>query len=331
MKVIVNDTYGGPEVLQLKEVNKPVPKDHEILIRIHAASVNFGDIIARNFRNVSAREFNMPFVFWLFARLAFGLVKPRIKVLGNSFSGEIESVGKKVAGFGRGEPIFGYTGEKMGAYAEFLCLSANSIIAPKPAALSFPQAAALPYGTLVAINLLRRVKIKPGQKVLVVGASGSIGSAAVQLLKNHFGASVSGICSGKKIAYVKNLGVDTVFNYEKYNCAQVGEKYDLIFDILGKGSFSSYKSILNKNGTCIYASFKTQKLLLMILTRFMGSKKVVCALANSGANDLFLIKQLVEEGKIKSFVDKCFPLELVADAHEYVERKKNVGDVIITT
>jgi len=330
MKAIIYTEYGNPGVLKIQDIPKPVPKDGEVLIKVKAIGVNIGDLMARNFKNISARKFNMPFLFWVFARLSFGINKPRIRVLGNSFSGEIESVGRGVSQYRQGEPVFGYTGEKMGAYSEFVCMPAKGIISPKPLTVSFAEAAALPYGTLMAFKLLQKVKIKQGQKVLVVGASGSIGSAAVQLLKNHLGAVVHGVCSSKRMDYLKKLGVETVFDYEKNDYTGINDTYDLIFDVPGKGSFSDYKSMLTKNGTCLYASFKTKKILQMLWTGLTGNKKVVCALASPKDKDLILIKQLVDEDKIKSVIDKSFPIEQAAFAHEYIENHNNAGYVILT-
>ncbi len=330
MKAIIYTEYGNPDVLKVQDMPKPVPKDGEVLVKVHAVAVNFGDIMARNFIYISAKEFNMPLLLWLFAKLAFGIRKPRIKVLGNSFSGEIESDGRKGFQLQKGEPVFGYTGEKMGGYAEYVCLPSKGIIASKPSIVSFAQAAALPYGSLVAINLLKKIKISKGQKVLVVGASGSIGSATIQLLRNHFGAVVSGVCRSERMDYVKRLGVETVFDYEKGNYAQDNETYDIIIDVLGKGSFSGYKSILKPDGTCIYASFKTLKLLQMLWTRLTGNRKVRCILTSASVDDLVLIKKLVEEGKITAVIDRSYPFEKASDAHAYYESHCSHGDVIVT-
>lgn len=330
MKAILYTEYGDPEVLKLKEVENPFPKEKEVLIRVRAVSVNAGDLMARNYKNISPKEFNMPMLLWLLAKFSFGLRKPKIQVLGNSFSGEIESTGKEVQQFKKSEPIFGFTGEKMGAYAEFICMPENGCLALMPSNMTFEEASIVPYGALMAINLLKKANIQKGQKVLIVGASGGIGSAAVQLAKQYFGAAVTGVCGTQRMAFVKNLGADSVINYEKEDFTKNGETYDLILDILGKGTFSTYKKSLKQNGIYLLASFKTPKILQMFWTSIAGKKKVVCAFAMPTPTDLIFIKQLVEEGKIKSIIDKSFPLEQTAEAHRYIESRSKMGDVVIT-
>lgn len=330
MKAIVYTEYGPPNVLKLKEVEKPHPKGDEVLIKIQAVSVNYGDIAARNFGNISPSAFHMPFLFWILARFSFGFNKPKIEILGNSFAGEVEAIGDQVKQFKKGEKVFGYVGEKMGAYAEYLCMSENGILARKPANVVFEEAACIPYGALMALNLLRKVNILKGQKVLIIGASGGIGSAAVQLAKYFWEAEVTGVCSTPSIAFVKSLGANKVIDYKKEDFSTNGVQYDLLFDILGKGSFASYKSSLKQNGVYFSVSFKAWKLLQMLWTSMIGKKKVVCALATPQKEDLKLIKELVESGKIKPIIDKIFPLEKTADAHQYIEAGKKKGNVVIT-
>jgi len=329
MKAIVYTEYGAPDVLKLQDVEKPYPKDNEVLIRVQAVSVNYGDISARNFKNITPREFHMPFLFWILARLSFGFSKPKRKILGNTFSGEIEAIGKDAKNFNKGEQVFGYVGEEMGAYAEYLCMSDNGILVAKPTNMSYEEAAVVPYGALMAFDLLKKVNILKGQKVLINGASGSIGSAAVQLAKHFFGAAVTGVCGTPRIEFVKNLGASKVIDYKKENFTKSGEKYDLIFDILGKGSYSLFKQSLQQNGIYFSVSFKTKKLLQMIWTSVTGGKKVFCALAAPKKEDLVLIKKLIEDGKMKSIIDKSFPLEQTAEAHRYVEAGKRKGSVVI--
>jgi NADPH:quinone reductase-like Zn-dependent oxidoreductase len=337
MRAIVYTQYGPPEVLQLKEVEKPTPKDNEILIKVYATSINYGDITARNFKNISSREFNMPMPLWLPARIMFGFRKPRKNILGSEFAGEIEAVGKDVKRFKKGDPVFGYLGQNMGANAEYLCMSENGSVAVKPANMTYEEAATVPYGALMALSLLRKVNVQSGQKILINGASGGIGSAAVQLAKFHFGTEVTGVCSTPRVELVKSLGADKVIDYTKEDFTQSGETYDLIFDILGRSSFSSCKGSLNKNGRYLLASFKMRQLFQMLWTKIIGSlpgrqtgKKVICALALEKQEDLIFIKELIEAGKIKSVIDKCYPLEQAAEAHDYVEKGQKKGNVVIT-
>jgi NADPH:quinone reductase-like Zn-dependent oxidoreductase len=329
MKAIVYTEYGGPDVLKLTEVAKPNPKAGEVLIKIRAVSVNFGDIIARNFKNVSPKEFNMPLLFWIMARFGFGLNKPKKTILGNAFAGEVETVGKNVNLFKKGDAVFGYRGEEMGAYAEFLCMPENGILAEKPSNMTYEEAATVPYGALMALNLLKKANIQKGQSVLVLGASGGIGSAAVQLAGHFYGAEVTGVCSTESMEYLKNLGADKVIDYKKEDFTKNGATYDLIFDILGKVSFSRVKASLKQNGIYLSVSFKMKKLLQMLWTSVMGGKKVVCALAVPKQEDLIFIKDLVEAGKMTTVIDKIFPLEKTAEAHRYIEGGDKKGSVIL--
>jgi NADPH:quinone reductase-like Zn-dependent oxidoreductase len=329
MKAVVYTEYGAPEVLHLKEVEKPTPQDNEIQVRVYATPINFGDIIARKLGKISPNEFYMPSLFWLFARMEFGFKKPRKNTLGSEFAGEVEAVGTAVTRFKAGDPVFGYRGMHMGANAEYLCMAENGMVAIKPANMSYEEAATVPYGALTALSLLRKVNIQPGQKVLINGASGAIGSAAVQLAK-HYGAEVTGVCGTPRVEFVKALGADQVIDYTKEDFTQNGETYDLIFDILGKSSLSRCKRSLKPNGRYLLASFKMKQLFQMLWTSRIGSKKVICALSSDHPEDLIFIKQLVEAGNIKSVIDRCYPLEQAAEAHRYVENGHKTGNVIIT-
>jgi len=329
MKAIVYEKFGPPDVLQFQEVEKPAPKDNEVLIRVRATSVNFGDTMARNFKAITPREFNMPFLFWLLAKISFGLREPKITILGSEFAGEIEAVGKDVKRFKKGDQVFGYPGQSFGAYAEYFCMPEDGVLAIKPANMTYEEAAVVPYGAIMALNLLRKMNIQPGQKVLVNGASGGIGSAAVQIAK-HFGAEVTGVCGTPRLEFVKSLGADKVIDYTKDDFTKNGETYDLIFDILGKSSFSQCQSSLKPNGTLLFASFKMKQLFQMLLTSKTGGKKVICAIAPGSVEDLISVKELVEMEKIKSIIDRRYPLEQAAEAHRYVEAGHKQGNVVIT-
>lgn len=329
MKAIAYTEYGAPEVLQLVEVGKPTPKDNEILIRIHAVSINIGDIWARNFKAISLRKFSMPGPFWLPARMYFGFSKPKVNILGSEFAGQVESVGKNVKLFKSGDQVFGYRGQSMGANAEYLCVPENGLVAIKPSNMTYEEAATVPYGALTALNLLRKVNIQRGQKVLINGASGGIGSASVQLAK-YYGAEVTGVCGTPRMEFVKSLGADKVIDYTKEDFINNGETYDLIFDIMNKSSFAKCKNSLKEKGVYLLASFKMKQLFQMLWTSMIGSRKVICAMSGEKIEDLLFIKELVEAGKIKSVIDRRFQLEQMAEAHKYVEAGHKKGNVVIT-
>jgi NADPH:quinone reductase-like Zn-dependent oxidoreductase len=231
--------------------------------------------------------------------------------------------------FKKGDRVFGYPGLSFGAYAEYVCLPENGVLAIKPTNMTYEEAAVVPYGAIMALNLLRKANIQPGQKVLVNGASGGIGSAAVQIAK-HFGAEVTGVCGTPRLEFVKSLGADHVIDYTKEDFTQNGETYDLIFDILGKGSFSKVKRSLNPNGILLFASFKMKHLLQTLWTSMIGGRKVICALAPGSVEDLISVKELIEAGKLKAVIDRYYPLEQTAEAHRYVEQGRKQGNVVIT-
>jgi NADPH:quinone reductase-like Zn-dependent oxidoreductase len=330
MKAIILTEYGSPDVLRLMEVEKPSTKDNEILIKVCASSVNFGDLIVRNFKAITPKKFHMPFLFWLIGRISFGWKKPRIKIPGSEFSGIIESTGKNVTLFKKGDPVFGYLGPRMGAYAEYLVMPENGILVLKPDNISFEEAAAIPYGGIMAFNLLKNNKIQPGQKILINGASGGIGPAILQIAK-YFGANVTGVCGTLRMDFIRSLGADNVIDYSKEDFTQNDEKYDIIIDILGKAPFSKCKNSLKPYGKLIYVSFKMKQVFQMIRTSFGSGRKVICAILGEKPDDLKFIKKLIEEGKYKPIIDKCFPLEKTSEAHWYIEKGKKKGNVIITT
>ncbi len=321
MKAIVYEAYGPPEVLRLKEVDKPLPKDNEILLKVRATTVNYGDLTGRNFANIRARDFNMPSVLWLPARFMFGYSKPKKGILGSEFAGEVVSKGNNVRRFNDGDPVFGYLGQTMGAYAEYLCIDANKVVALKPANMSYEEAAAVPYGSIMALSLLRKVNIEKDHKVLINGASGGIGSYAVQLAK-HYGAEVTGVCGSQRLEFVKALGADKVIDYKKNDFIQSDESYDLIFDVLGRSTFEKCKNVLRPGGIYLLASFKMNKVFQMLTTSIAGKNKVICAIGSEKAEDLRTIKELIEAGKIKSIIDKTSPMDQAAEAQAMWNRDK---------
>lgn len=329
MKVIIYESYGSPEVLKLIEMNKPIPKENEILIKNHAASVNYGDTLARNFKDVTPGKFNMPFLFWIMARSFFGFSKPKIKILGSEFSGDVETIGKSVTKFKKGDKVFGYRGQSMGTYAEYFVVPEKSVVALKPGNITYEEAAAVPGGSMVALFILRKLNIHKGQKILVVGASGGNGNFAVQIAKNY-GAEVTGVCGTNRVDFIKALGADKVIDYTKEDFTNNGEKYDIILDVLGRTGFSKCKNSLTENGKYVLVSFKVKQLLQMMWTSIFSSKKVMCVLSPQRPEDLLAVSKMIEEGKIKSILDKTFPKEQAAEAHRYVEQGSKKGNVVIT-
>lgn len=327
MKAIVFTEYGPPDVLHVKDIPKPSPQENEILVRVYATPVNYGDLTARNF---ASSQFNMPAPLFLPARLSFGWNKPKTTILGSELAGQVEAVGKAVTKFKPGDQVFAYVGMRMGANAEYLCIPETGTVALKPANLTYAEAATLPYGAVMASSLLRKAHLQPGQKVLIHGASGGIGSIAVQLAKRHYGAKVTGVCGTPRLDFVRSLGADEVIDYTQEDFTQNGETYDLIFDILGKSSFSRLKRSLTPNGVYLLASYKMKAVLQMLWTAVTRSgQKVICAFAEEKVKDLDLVRALAEAGQIKAVIDRCFPLEQAAEAHRYVEAGGKQGPVVL--
>jgi NADPH:quinone reductase-like Zn-dependent oxidoreductase len=317
MKAVVCTKYGPPEVLQLKEVAKPIPKDNEVLIRIHATTVTSGDVRLRSFKWA-------PW-FWLPGRIMFGLLRPRSTIPGNELAGEIEAVGKKITQFKVGDQVYGIIWNVSfgGANAEYICLPENEV-AIKPANMTYEEAAAAPIGGLTALVLLRKGTIQSGRKVLILGASGSVGTFAVQLAR-HFGAEVTGVCSTTNIEMVKSLGADKVIDYTKDDFTKSGQTYGVIFDTAMKTSFSRCKSSLTPRGVFITVDWP---LLQALWTSLVGRQKVVFGIANR-IEDLVFLRELIEAGKLKPVIDRRYPLEQTAEAHRYVETGHKKGNVVI--
>ncbi len=329
MKAAVIEKYGPPEVLHIEEVPKPTPKDEEVLVKVHATTVNFGDLFARDLKNKTMKDFYMPSLLFPIVKLSFGVNKPKVKILGSEFSGVVESIGKNVKKFKVEDEVFGYPGQSMGAYAEYLTISEKKMIGKKPENLSHEEATCLPYGSIMAYAHLGNVDIEPGMKVLVNGASGGIGSIGLQIAK-HRGAEVTGVCGTSMMDYVKSLGADHVIDYKREDFTKNGKKYDVIYDILGKRSFSEVKGSLTENGTYLCASFKGRKVLQAMFNNILSKKKMKCVLAGEKQEDMEILKNLAEEGVIKPIVDRTFILEQAAQAHEYIENGQKNGNVIIT-
>lgn len=322
MKAIVYTQYGPPEVLHLKEVEKPTPKDNEVLIKVHATTVTTGDCNMRGFTFV-------PPGFGFLTRLMFGLRKPRKSILGVEFAGEIEDIGKAVTQFKKGDQVFGIDGIRIGAYAEYKCIPENKGIAIKPADFSYEEAVAIPNGALTAYTFLKKMaNIQPGQKILINGASGSVGSAAVQIAK-HYGAEVTAVCSTRKVDMVKSLGADKIIDYTQQDFTQNNKTYDIIFDTVGKTTFSGCKHILNPQGLYLSGAGGLREMLQSLTTALRGDKKVKAGPSSERQEDLVAIKALVEAGKLKPIIDRYYSLEQIVEAHRYVDQGHKQGNVVI--
>ncbi len=319
MIAIVYEKYGPPEVLQLQEVAKPTPKDNEVLIRIHAATVTKYDCWARNS--------TAPPGFWLPSRIASGLRTPKQPILGTDLSGEIEAVGRDVTRFKEGDQVFGFTGN-LGAYAEYICMPEEGV-AIKPANVTYEEAAAVVQGGLTALYFLRKGNVQKGQKVLIFGASGGIGAYAVQLAK-YFGTDVTGVCSTSKMEMVKSLGADKVIDYTKEDFTNNVQTYDIIFDTVGKTSISRTISSLKENGRYIFATFGLPMLIQVFWLLRKSDKKAIIGVLEERPEDLVFLNKLIEAGEIKPVIDRRYALEQTAEAHRFVETGQKKGSVIIT-
>jgi NADPH:quinone reductase-like Zn-dependent oxidoreductase len=321
MKAIVYEKYGPPDVLQLKEVAKPTPKDNEVLIKVHATTVTKYDCWMRSS--------TAPTGFGLLMRIASGIRKPKQPILGTELAGEIEAVGKDVRLFKEGDQVFGDTGMSSGTNVEYICLPEDGAVAIKPANMTYEEAAAVPYGALTALFFLKNGNIQSGQKVLIFGASGGVGNYALQIAK-YFGAEVTGVCSTTKVEFVESLGADKVIDYTKEDFTKSGQTYDIIFDTVGKSSVSGCKRSLKKNGFYLLTTFGLPKLVQILWLSITSSKKVFMGTLKERAEDLIFLKELIEAGKIKSVIDRSYPMEQIAEAHRYVETWNKKGNVVIT-
>jgi NADPH:quinone reductase-like Zn-dependent oxidoreductase len=301
MKAIIATKFGPPEVLQLQEVPKPSPKENEILIKVHATTVSAGDS--------RMRSFNVPPLFWLPARITLGFTKPKNPVYGMELAGDVEAVGKNVTRFKPGDQVFASTlTENFGAHAEYKCLPEGAMVAIKPCNMTYEEAAAVPIAGTTALRLLRKGNIRGGQKVMIYGASGSVGTYAIQLAK-YFGAEVTGVCSTAHLDMVKSLGADHVIDYTKEDFSSIAERYDTIFDTVGKFPKPQYTKVLAPNGTYVTMARLSTK---------------------EGMENLIYVKELIEADGIKAVIDRCYPLEHMVDAHRYVDAGHKLGNVVIT-
>lgn len=317
MKAMQYTQYGPPEVVQLTEVDKPVPKEKEVLIKVHVATVNRTDC---GFRSAE----------YFIVRFFSGLVRPNNKTLGNEFAGEIEAIGKEVKLFKPGDSVFGYNDTKFGAHAEYMVMAENEAITTMPDILTYEQAAPITEGGHYALCDIRAAKIKSGQKVLINGATGAIGSAAVQLV-NYFGAEVTAVCDTKNVDLIKSLGAKVVIDYKKEDFTKIKQTFDVVFDAVGKSSFGKCKPLLKKGG--IYMStelgYMSQNPFLALVTPWLGGKKVLFPIPTITKEDVNFLKKLVETGNYKPVIDRRYSLEQIVEAYKFVETGQKIGNVVI--
>lgn len=317
MKAVVHDRYGPPEVLRLEEIEPPVPKDDEVLVRVHAATVSRTDCAFRRAK---------PFLFY---RFFTGLRRPRRRNLGSEFAGEINTVGAAVSEYAVGDQVFGSSGLEFGAHAEFICLPKSALFAHKPAGMSFQEAAAICDGALKALDALRRADLRQGQRVVVYGASGAIGTAGVQLAK-YFGAEVTAVCNTKNVELMESLGADTVIDYTRQDFTKNGQAYNIIFDAVGKHSFGRCKGSLKSGGTYL-ATDGLHNLILTLWTSRIGDKRVLFPVPPRYTKaDVLFVKELIEAGRYRAVIDRSYPLEEIIEATSYVETEQKTGNVVLT-
>ena len=322
MKAIVYTRYGSPDVLEVKEVEKPTPKDEEVLIKVHAAEVTKADCEMRSF------NFQVKW-FWLPLRIALGLLRPRKPVLGGYFAGEVESVGQDVSKFKKGDQIFGSTKLRLGAHGEYVCLPASYTLVPKPYNLSFEEAAAVPLGGLNALHFIKKANIQNREKVLVNGAGGSIGTFGVQIAK-ALGAEVTAVDSSIKAGMLRQIGADHFIDYTKEDFTKSGQIYDVIFNMVAKSSYHDCIKALKPQGRYLMANPRILDMLKSVLTSKYTDKTAIFAFAGEKEEELLELKEMIEAGKIKPIVDKIYPLEQAAEAHRKVETEQRLGPVVIS-
>lgn len=322
MKAIVYTKYGAPDVLQVKEVEKPEPGDDEVLIKIHAVEATKADCEMRSF-NFAVKW------FWLPLRIATGVTKPRKQILGGYFAGVIETIGKDVSRFRPGDPVFGATRLRFGAYGEYVCLPASYTIVPKPQNMSFEEAAAVPLGGLNALHFMRKANIREGEKVLINGAGASIGTFALQIAK-AMGAEVTAVDSGIKEEMLRRVGADHFFDYSKQDFTQSGQTWDVIFNMVARSSYSGCVDILNPGGRYLMGNPRLPDMLRSVATSLFTDKTATFAFAGEKEEELLALKEMIEAGKIKAVVDKIYPPEQAAAAHRRVEAEQRLGIVVIS-
>ena len=319
MKAVVQDRYGPPEVLRIEEVERPVPKDDELLIRVRASTVTQTDTHARR----------ADLFLW---RLVFGLRRPRSRTLGVELAGEVVAVGSAVRQFKVGDEVFGHPSTLFGAHAEYVCLSERAALALKPAGMSFQEAAAVCDGASQALDTLRQADVREGRRVVIYGASGSLGSAAVQLAK-HFGAHVTAVCGTDHVELVRSLGADEVVDYRQQDFTKNGQTYDAIIDAVGKYSFRRGRRSLKPGGIYVATDggrFMVETIALLVVTRWVGSKRVRSGIGRRRKDDVLFLKELIEAGEFRAVVDRRYPMDQAVEAHRYVETWHKAGNVVLT-
>ena len=323
MKAIVCTAYGGPDVLKLEEVEKPRPKDGEVLVRVHATTVSRADC--------EIRRFEFPAWIWLPLRLAFGVVRPRVRILGQEFAGELESPGEGVTSLVPGDRVYGTTGIGLGAYAEYVCVGgrrAGSVVATMPAAMSYAEAAAVPYGASEALRFLRKAGLGAGQRVLIIGAGGSFGTYAVQLAK-HAGAEVVAVDSTGKLEMLREIGADQVIDYTEGDFTDGAGDFDIVFDVVCRAPFGRVVRLLRPRGRYVLANPHTSQFIRGLWTSLSGDKKMIFSSGTGSDEHLRAVTELIEAGKLRPVIDRRYPLEQMVAAHRYAETEQKKGNIVI--